>query len=112
MVLFDAFDYRLQFRYGTHWAYVHPNEACGELAEITFGEDELLTHVTVGAGLIIDNIQFATNLRSFPSRGDQNKNPNKFISSAELLYFVGSEYDFGGLRVSGIAAMALSCSGN
>ena len=100
----------MQFRYGTHWAPTHPNDVDGELTEIELGKDEVLTHVTAGTGAVIDNIQFATNARSFPTLGHQAKYPNQFISSAEILYFTGSEYTFTVLRVSALAALTSTCS--
>ena len=80
------------------------------MTEIVFDDDEILTNVTAGAGSVIDNLQFATNVRSFPVIGNTGLSPNSFISSSELLYFTGSEIDWSGLRVSGVAAMATTCS--
>ena len=104
---FVAFHCSLQFRYGRHWASTHPELVVGTPTEILFEQDEVLTSVTSVTGDAIDTIQFATNLSSFPSLGN-NRTANRFIIATELLYFTGSETV--GPRVYGLAARASTCS--
>ena len=103
--------FRLQFRYGTHWASTHPGDVGGVLTEILLGENEVPIAIAANAGQVIDSLQFTTNTRSFPRMGTTS-NFNIFISSAELLYFNGSQRHFYGLRVSGLAAVSQTCSVN
>ena len=105
----SIFLFRLQVRYGTHLASTHPNDVEGDLTEILLGEDEVLTDIAAGVGAIIDNIQFTTNVMSYPRLGHLGLNHNYFISATEILYFTGSEAFYAVMRVSGIAAMASTC---
>ena len=107
----DAPYFRLQFRYGTHWASTHPSDIDRVLTEILLGKNEVLIAIAASAGHVIDSIQFTTNTRLFPRMGTTT-NFNIFISSTELLYFNGSQRDFIGLRVSGLAAVSLTCPVN
>ena len=113
-ILCGAFRFRLQFRYGANWASTHPVDFIGDLTEIVLDEDEVLTNIAARSGVVIINIQFATNKRSFPLLGSTGSNPDVFISANELVYFTGSQSDSNslGLRVSRLAAMALTCSTN
>ena len=110
-IQWTALHFSLQVRYGTHWAATHPNDVAGGLTEILLDEDEVLTEVAAFQVLVIDNIQFISNMRSFPKIGS-NDDFNAFISATELVYFSGSQYPLAGLRVSRLVAMALTCSTN
>ena len=102
----------LQFRYGTHWAPIHPDDVDGQMTELLLDDMEVLTGIAARLGNVVDNMQFISNIRSFPRLG-VDANFNAFISSTELRYFAGSEFRetvFGRLRVSGLIAMSSACS--
>ena len=96
---------RFQVRYGQRWAPVHPDEPIeGVLTEILLAPGEYFTHMNVTFGLIVDAIQFTTNLHTYPRIGAAAD--AQFVTTVPLnglLYFSGASKDYVGVRVSNIA---------
>ena len=104
--------FRLQVRYGDHWAAVHPHGITPETlaAEILLEKGETLAQAAVYSGWTIGQMELRTNIHTFPAFGDlQGPDINTHISLKDTLYFSGSGYQYRGLRVTQLLAHRTIC---
>ena len=102
--------FRIQVRYGNHWAPVHPDKPIqGILTEMLLASGEYLTHLRADTGDIIDVVQFTSNLQTFPEVGLSGRNLNVYVPLKGLLYFSGGTKQYVGERVSGLMAHRDTC---
>ena len=103
--------FRIQFRYGQHWAPVHPDIPIeGVMTEMLLDPGEVLTKLNASSYGITDSIDFTSNLRLHPRIGRHDANVyNRFVPLDDLLYFSGSAGLWRGIRVTQIAAHRATC---
>ena len=102
--------FRIQVRYGNHWAPVHPDKSIqGILTEMLLAPGEYLTHLQAYTGHIIDVVQFTSNLQTFPEAGLPGRNFNVNVPLKGLLYFSGGTKEKNGKRISGLMAHRDTC---
>ena len=109
-LIFVAFFFSLQVRYGQHWAPVHPAVPIeGVMTEIILAAGEVFTEVTADSYRIIDALQFTSNLQTYPVVGIGSAPLAKTVALDGLLYFSGNAGTWSGTRVTQITAHRETC---
>ena len=100
----------MQVRYGQLWAPKQPDDpAEGVMTEILLAPGEYFTHMDGYLGIVIDAIQFTSNLQTYTKIGGAGGVLTS-VPLNRLLYFSGAAGDWSGARlISQLAAHTEKC---
>ena len=102
-------NFRIQVRYGQHWAPIHPGGLVGEsMTEILLTPGEVFVNLRARTGVVIGFVEFTSIFRSYPPVG-VSAYYNKFVPLNGLLYFSGAAGDYMGIRVTQLVAHRDTC---
>ena len=101
--------FRIQIRYGQHWAPVHPDEPIqGVLTEMLLAPGEYFTGINARSYKIIDAAELTSNIHTFPRAGSNNPLERQ-VPLKGLLYFTGASFNYQGIRTSQLVAHRDTC---